>query len=376
MVAVEVAQAPMLYSVSTRLLRKLYGVMPFMFALIVLDAVLFNFQLRDDILPTTPANLLIWGIIFNFPHIVSSVITLADREYIEYYRTKLIRGLLLIVGGLFLVLYLAPMVLPTSQANLLLGLYILFHAGYTMWHVLSQQYGIGMMLMRKPPDRLYQLWRAFSMLAATVMYLVTFYRVNLEGQLIMGWDLLLLAKLVSGLFVLAATLIGIAVIKPFDSDSMKVFNRYNLAILPVVFVMLLLDYSLFVIMIPRFIHDITAFIIYSVHDQNRNLVTKNNVVYRALSFIPLAPWLLCPVLAISVAAMMECGATWFDATMGFNVVMPEKCMFDVTPSASNGLPDSMKLWAAILFSVSLFHYYIESFVWKRESIHRHSVRFT
>ena len=35
MVAVEVAQAPVLYSVSTRLLRKLYGIMPFMFALIV-----------------------------------------------------------------------------------------------------------------------------------------------------------------------------------------------------------------------------------------------------------------------------------------------------------------------------------------------------
>src|SRR5690554_867538 len=46
----------------------------------------FNNQLRDQVLPKNPSALAIWTVIFIFPHITSSLITLLDKDYLSFYK--------------------------------------------------------------------------------------------------------------------------------------------------------------------------------------------------------------------------------------------------------------------------------------------------
>jgi len=80
------------------------------------------------------------------------------------------------------------------------------------------------------------------------------------------------------------------------------------------------------------------------HDRNRNLETAHNALYRvfAVSRLPVA----VVVLALAV---------------GVNVILDQ----------SLG-----RFYHPIILAVSLFHYYTESFMWKRHSIHRSHVAFS
>jgi hypothetical protein len=100
-----------------------------------------------------------------------------------------------------------------------------------------------------------------------------------------------------------------------------------------------LGYSVFVIMVPRFVHDITAFYIYAVHDHNRNLQARHNYIYRSFSF--LSPLILCPALAIVLSAVLGPN-TWF---------------------------------VAPLIIITLLHYYTESFIWRGDTPHRRQIAF-
>ena len=75
-------------AVSQRMLLALYAVIPITLLIAAVDTWALNGYLLQNYLPSNPASLLLWAIIFNFPHIISSFITLADDEYIPYYRRR------------------------------------------------------------------------------------------------------------------------------------------------------------------------------------------------------------------------------------------------------------------------------------------------
>src|SRR3989338_4146835 len=106
-------------SVSNKLLLALYGIIPVSILVVFIDLMYLNEYLRYEVLPANPTSLMFWVIIFNLPHIFSSFITLADKEYLSFYRERFIKALVIILSVVVSVSYVAPIILPTELADLL-----------------------------------------------------------------------------------------------------------------------------------------------------------------------------------------------------------------------------------------------------------------
>jgi hypothetical protein len=364
-------------SVSNKLLLSLYAVIPMCLLLAAIDTLLLGHQLREA-LPSNPGELMWWAIIFNFPHIISSLVTLADKEYINHYKPRFKKALLIIVSGVLFINFIMPVIMPDQIAMGLYGLFFLFFAAYTMYHVLSQQFGIGMMMMGVRPDRRYEHWRYLSSIAATLMYLLAFAGPNLKTVQWGAYNLYDMTQLLAAVFVVIASVAGLILVKDGNKRLGILYVSANIIMLYAVWVLCYMEYSVFVVLIPRFVHDVTAFIIYSVHDHNRNRETQHNLVYKALSFLPFTPVILCPIIALLLANSIECAAYFVDFSLGFNPALNSECFAShfYTPLVTNPLPDHMRIGMQIMFICGFFHYHIEGFVWKRESIHRHSIAFS
>lgn len=103
-------------------------------------------------------------------------------------------------------------------------------------------------------------------------------------------------------------------------------------------------YSLFVILIPRVIHDVTAYIVYITHDRNRNKHEPVNSIYRLTSFTRLSPVILLPLLSI-----------------GFAFVLTSYRQY--------------ALISILILTMSFLHYYFEGFIWRGANPHRRYVNF-
>ncbi|NRB40491.1 MAG: hypothetical protein HRU20_18820 [Pseudomonadales bacterium] len=364
-------------AVSRVSLLSLYGIIPLTLLIAGVDHFFLDSLLIENYLPSNPASLLLWAIIFNFPHIISSFVTLADDEYIPYYKKRFSRALMIIVSVVVGINMLLPWIVPALVANVVYALFFAFFAAYTMYHVLSQQFGIGMMLMKAKPGPIYEWWRYLSTIATTAMYAMVFARVPLMEVPFGVYSLFDAVMLFAGVFVVLAVAVGFYFTRGSKSRLGTWYIYSNLMMLLVTYGFMHAGYDIFVLLIPRFVHDMTAFMIYSTHDQNRNREVQHNYIYRFLSFIPLTPFVLCPIIAIILANFIECSAFLLDLSLGFNVLGSSECQLGriYQPEVSNGLPFSMQVGMQIMFICGLFHYYIEGFVWKRDAIHRHALSF-
>jgi len=365
-------------TVSSPLLLSIYGVVPLFAILIGLDVLVFESAVKAY-LPSNPKVLIWWAIIFGFPHIVSSFVTLADSEYVAYYKDRFWKALKIILVGVFAVDIVIPLVAPGFIGNGIYALFLLFFATYSMYHVLSQQFGVGAMMMKVRPGTVaYERWRRTATVAATALYLVALIRPNLESAVLGGVTLYDVMLGVAGVFAVISGYIGWSLTKESKRQLGTAYVLSNVLMLISVFVFALLDYSFFVLVVPRLIHDFTAFVIYSTHDQNRNREVQHNYIYRFLSFLPIPPLFLCVPLAVLIGASVECGSYFLDFSLGFDPGTLSECGLShyYSPTVDSPLPASMQIGLQIMFICGFFHYYIEGFVWKREAIHRHSVPFS
>lgn len=368
------------FKVNSYLLLALYAFIPLSIVLVFIDQVFLSSVLRDEYLPSNPATLIWWAIIFNFPHIVSSLVTLADDEYISFYKQRFARALSVIVLVVLTINILIPLLFPGILSTITTVLFVVFFAGYTMYHVLSQQFGIGMMLMKVRPSRSYEIWRALATVASTLMYGMVFMKWP-DTPFMGAFSVYEILEMIAGIFCVLTVFQGFYITRDSQRNLGTWYVYSNLLMLVSTYAFLLMGYGFFVIAIPRFVHDLTAFIIYSTHDQNRNRDVVRNHIYRFLKFIPLPIMFLTPVVAIVLAHTVQCGSLYVDLLLGFDNAAFElnECPFDryYQPTGiNNGISPYMQFWAQIMFICGLFHYHIEAFVWKREAIHRHSVSFT
>lgn len=132
---------------------------------------------------------------------------------------------------------------------------------------------------------------------------------------------------------------------PSVSRTTRIYFLATYAIIPATCAACLAGYPFLLVLIPRFIHDATAFAVYAVHDHNRNLTTKHNVIYRVLAPLHISPALLCIPLAI--------GLSWYFTANQY---------------------ESVPVMIFLLF-FALLHYYMEAYMWKREAPHRQNVIF-
>ena len=320
-------------AVDSRLLLAFNIVIPVTLVLIVADYLFFNGAIKA-FLPSKPEDYVWFAFIFNFPHIMGSMVTYAEGEYIKAYKKPLITGSVLIIFGSLIAVFTVGY-----------QYYFAFVGFYTIYHLLMQQYGVALMFAKRRPDASFQLWRWLSIAAGGFMYL-SVYRPDLMVPYT-NLSLQAFSVIVTAFSMPFGAWFFWKVIAPAAdmSKTTKWYFAATYAIIPATCVACAFGYPFLLVIIPRFIHDATAFTVYAVHDHNRNLTTKHNIIYRLLAPLHISPALLCIPLAIALS--------WY-----------------FTANQMESVPVM-----AFLLYFALLHYYMEAYMWKREAPHRKNVPF-
>jgi hypothetical protein len=100
-------------------------------------------------------------------------------------------------------------------------------------------------------------------------------------------------------------------------------------------------YGFFFAIMPRVVHDLSAFSFYVAHDTNRNRVERRGFLYKVLGFTGLPPWVLLPAVSMAIGYVIT-------------TVNPGSLLQPVA-------------------MISLFHYIMEAITWRRGALHRHSI---
>jgi hypothetical protein len=322
-------------AVSGNLLTALYCIIPACAAVVLIDMLLLDQELKSY-LPSKPDDWLMWTVVFNTPHIIASFFSFADKEYYQFYKPRVLKALAAFSIAVVLFTMIFPAVLPGALARILTIVFTGYVIAYTMYHVLSQQLGVAISMMKIRPGKLYNPFRWCASIAGAFLFAFAY----VDGDLYFaGVRFGVLFELLTAVSVAIACVLGYRLAKDSKNRKGTLFLYSNLVMLVAVYAFWELGYTIFVIMVPRFIHDITAYYIYAVHDHNRNLQTRHNYIYRSFSF--LSPLILCPALAIVLTAVLERNA----------------------------------LFVAPLLIITLLHYYTESFIWRGDTPHRRQVAF-
>lgn len=328
------------HSIDCRWLLGLYALIPVCLLAIFLDILLLDGQAVHQHLPDKPEHWPFWTVIFGLPHIIASLLTMADREYLSFYRRTLFWPLV-IFAGITTAGHFGPQ--PVSY-NLLFVLL----AFYTIYHVLAQQLGLTLMMMGIAPNRTFRYWKWASILAGFAIYINVYGQHYISNMAFsVGGRVVDIYQLLTWIAALlcAAQLILAWRLAPSSRHRIGVWYLWsNVALILSALLINHIGYTLFVILIPRVIHDLTAYTVYITHDRNRNRQGPVNLLYRLTGFGRVPPLLLLPALSIAIAFVLTSHQHY--------------------PAIS----------IAIL-TVSFLHYYFEGFIWRGPNPHRHYVSF-
>jgi len=276
----------------------------------------------NSALSPDPHDYAVFTLIFTFPHILASFFSFADKDYINFYKRRLTWSLR-IVFALSLVLS-------------LLGEAVFFtvFATYTMSHVFLQQGGISKTLSRTQ-NKLWKYWQFLGVALSASIYLYIYVGQNnsLRTWMILSFILMLCAF--CG--------IGMSLVNDTEPTTGKLYI-FATTLLPIIGAMYVrLDYVILALAVPRIVHDITAYIFYISHDHNRNQQTSNNYLYKSFNITKIPVVLLSPALSILMAY-------WLQQSLDGAFLTP------------------------IVGLLFLFHYQVEGYVWKSDSMHRRYVK--
>lgn len=320
--------------ISPSLLLSLYLLCPILLLICFVDIYIFDSHLLS-ILPAKPEEFAIWVLIFSSPHIMSSFVTLADKGNIVKYRFKVFKAILVLVALIAVLLYIIPMYVNGYYIEQYFHLMTAIFGFAMIYHVITQQLGIGLILNNVGPNLNFKIFKWISVIVSYVIYITML----LKPQIIL-YNSDIMIYLYSAYTIIL--IISIYFCKSFLSISTnkkgKLYMYSNIFMIFSVLVLSMFDYVIFALMIPRAIHDITAFIFYASHDRNKFEKEKSNYIYRALSVLPVSIMIWSPLIGISIAFAIN----------------------------------NSNLWIAvyIIFLTDFLHYYIESFIWKGKASHR------
>ena len=303
------------WKISLRLLLAVYSFIPIVWLVVILDHFYFQGNLRGA-LPKSPEKIFWFTAIFVLPHILASQFSFYDGAYLKAYGKRLIYGLPVVI--------VAALALYRFNAG---SSGLIFNA-VTMWHVIAQQVGIAGVLSGST-SRAFLVWKWLSI-----------------GLFTMGVTGILDAWLnwVGGIILLVTTLLTTDAARRAERSIGRHYLWATQGMLLSTALFAAGGYFFFAVLVPRVVHDLTAWVFYLTHDHNRNLGTVCNGLYRVFVFTHL------PVVVIVLAL-----------SVGVNVVL----------ELNLG-----RVYSPVILVVSLFHYYSESFMWKRHSIHRGHVAFS
>lgn len=269
----------------------------------------------------------VYLLLFEMPHIIASLVTFADRSYLDFYKNYLRIGIPIIVLLVVVIALINPLAV------------FLIYVIATAYHAIRQQTGIASLLAKRK-GLAFQVWSWIMILGMAIAWLLLS-----APQFFNQKEILLYSILVFGCVVLS----GLSGAWYWYHAKTKIGRWYIFATTAMVlaaYFFIQVGYIFFAFFIIRFIHDITAFTFYIVHDQNRNEGTIQNNFYALFKKLRLPFLILVPLVAISIALLLR-------MSVGDTMVA-----------------------TTILATFGFIHYYLESIMWKRESAHRQHISFT
>ncbi len=309
-------------------LLAIYLIIPLALAITGIDFCLFNGFLQRH-LPRTPEIFLIYRLLFSFPHIVGSSTIFLDSAFLAYYRNRLLYGIPCII---FFALLL-PRILGNTP---FMALYLTL----TAFHFAGQQFGLVQMMNRFKYSEFFY-WRTLGFFFTTWVH----YELFLAGTIFSSQKPFLIGLSAILLFIF------LLLTHQLSRKSPSTVGRYylwtNFLLVGVTQGFYLFGYPFFAVFVPQFIHNITAFYFYIVHDTNRNSEHPHNLIYLALNFSRIPIWMTCPLTAV----MMAFPFTFLDFKA----------------------PGEWPFTLILIFT--FIHYYTDTFTWKYPSLHRTYVAF-
>ena len=330
-------------SVSFKLILGLYSIIPLCLLIYLADVFFWNDYLKLT-LPTSPTHFILFQVLFGTPHIIASAVLLtSNREYLQFFKWKLI-GM-----SCFIILFfgIGSLYIPNKT------LYII-SVCWTVYHVFKQQHGIGKGVCRLPGWSFYwMLWLSVS--AGIFIYIGIFLKNSLDVQELV-WVKMIAATLTIGL-ILSSVLCQRYVKTSFG----KYFLWSNTFLIVSSFFFFIQQYYFIAILIPRVVHDATAYIFYVTHDYNKHHKMPQNILYKYARRCNLHVFLVLPLLTFTLTYLLRIyGDDWVNLIMQF--------FFDTSIYKAITL--------GLIGYLSLMHYYTEAFTWQVGSPLRRYIRFS
>lgn len=330
-------------AVSFRVLLSLYAIVPLCVLAQLLDQFVFHSALRE-MLPSSPNHFLLFQILFGTPHIIASNLLIASHsDYLVAYKNKLI-GMTIFIIAFFGV---GSLFIPYRV------LYILT-ACWTVYHVLKQQHGIAKAVCRLPNWAFYlQLW--LSVGAGIFIYMGIFLKNDLTVE---QADWVLRVASILTVALIASTLICQ---KQVPSHFGLWFLWANTLLVASSWYVYSQHYYFLAILMPRLVHDISAYSFYVTHDVNRHGHQPQHALYRLASACHLPVAVVLPLLSFLLTYLLQ--AHGDDLV---NLVMQTLFATQIYKAVTLGL----------LGYLALMHYYTEAFVWSAGSPLRRYISFS
>ncbi len=330
-------------AVSFKLILGLYSIIPLCFFIYLADVFIGGHYLKS-ILPSSPSHFILFQILFGTPHIIASAIMLtSNKEYFQFFKPKLIAMTILII----VVFGFGSLVIPYK------ALYITT-ACWTVYHVFKQQHGIGKAVCRLPTWAFYwMLWLSVS--AGIFIYMGIFLKNSLDVQQVI-WVKLIAATLTMGL-VLSSVLCQRYIKTSFG----KYFLWANTLLIVSSFYFYTQQYYFLAILIPRLVHDATAYVFYVTHDYNKHHQIPQNTLYKYAARCHLHVFVVLPLLSFALTYLLQAyGDEWV------NIITQFFFGTEIYKAITLGL----------IGYLSLMHYYTEAFTWQANSPLRRYIRFS
>lgn len=327
-----IAHSPL--AVSFRLLLGLYLIIPLCLCLQLLDTFFLQGQLLAN-LPSSPSHFMLFQVLFGTPHILaSSVLLVTNTAYLRFYKPKLIAMTVFIIA----VFGIGSLFIPYKI------LYVIA-ACWTVYHVLKQQIGVGRGVCHLSNSAFYTLlWLSIS--AGIFVYLGIFLQNSLDESQTVG-----IKRCASGLSALLV-LVTIFYHHAVTTALGKLFLWANTLLVVASLYLYLQQYYFLAILVPRLVHDATAYIFYITHDYNKHQPRPQNWLYQCAARCKLPLVLVLPLLSVALTFVLQIYGNEmvsFITEVFFNI--------EVNKAVTLGL----------IGYLSLMHYYTEAFIWKQGS---------
>lgn len=329
-------------AVSFNLILGLYLIIPLCFFAYLADVFFWGNYLQS-ILPNSPTHFLLFQILFGTPHIVASAILLtSNKEYLQFYKLKLIviTVAIIIVFGIGS-LYISYKILYISAVC------------WTVYHVFKQQHGVAKGVCRLPSWAFYwMLWLSVS--AGISVYIGIFLKNSLDVQQT-EW-----VKMVAGVLTIGLILSSVLCQRYVKTGFGKTFLWSNTLLIVSSFYFYIQQYYFMAILVPRLVHDATAYVFYVTHDYNKHHQKPQNIIYQYAKKCHLHIFIVLPLFSFALTYVLQ---TYGDEM----VTILSRYFFDseIRKAITLGL----------IGYLSLMHYYTEGFTWQAGSPLRRYIRF-